>query len=78
MPLTILPNVHTDGVRRGDVGIRRPHGSTGIPHVEKEENWDRRKAKDGEEGQGEDVGQEHELENMGKEIFILRVAFPKK
>lgn len=76
MPLTILPNVHTDGVRWGDVGIRRPHGSTSIPHVEKEENWDGREAEDGEEGQGEDVGQEHELENTRKERGFF--AFTKK
>ena len=59
--LTVLPDVHADGVRRGDVGVRRPHGGTGIPHVEEEENGYRREAEDGEEGQSEDVGQEHEL-----------------
>lgn len=59
--LTVLPDVHTDGVRRGDVGVRRPHGSAGSPHVEEEENGDPREAENGEEGQSEDVGQEHEL-----------------
>lgn len=57
---TVLPDIHTDGVRRGDVSIGRFHGSTGIPHVKEEENRDRREAKDCEEGQEEDVGQEHE------------------
>ena len=60
--LTILPDVHTDGVGHGDVGFRRPHGRAGAPHVEEEEDGDRREAEDGEEGQEEDVGQEHELE----------------
>lgn len=59
--LTVLPNVHADGFRRGDVGIRGPHGSTGIPHVEEEENGYRREAEDGEKGKSEDVGQEDEL-----------------
>lgn len=66
MLLTVLPDVHTDGVRRGDVGIRRPHGSTGIPHVEEEENGDCCEAEDGEEDQSEDVGQEHELKREKK------------
>ena len=59
--LAVLPDVHADGVRQGDVGVWGPHGGAGIPHVEEEENGDRREAEDGEEGQGEDVGQEHEL-----------------
>lgn len=59
--LTVLPDIHTDGVRRGDVGVGRLHGSTGIPHVEEEQDRYRREAEDGEEGQSEDVGQEHEL-----------------
>jgi len=61
--LTVLPDIHTDGVRRCNVGVWRPHGSTGIPHVKKEENWDRREAEDGEEGQSKDVSQEHELKS---------------
>lgn len=60
--LTVLPDVHTDGLRRGDVSIRRLHGSAGTPHVKEKEHGDRRKAEDGEEGQKQDVGQEHELE----------------
>lgn len=73
--LTVLPDVHTDGVRRGDVGLRRPHGSAGVPHVEEEENGYRREAEDGKEGQSEDVGQEHELRRGEKtgEIYILSV-----
>lgn len=67
---TVLPDVHADGVRRRDVGVGRPHGGTGVPHVEEEENWDRSEAEDGEEGQEEDVGQEHELEK-GAEISFF-------
>lgn len=59
--LTVLPHIHTDGGRRRDVGVWRPHGSAGVPHVEEEENRDRREAEDGDEDQSEDVGQEHEL-----------------
>lgn len=66
--LTILPDIHTDGIRRGDVGVRRLHGSAGIPHVKEQEHGDRREAEDGKEGQSEDVGQEHEL---GRGIQIL-------
>lgn len=58
---TVLPDIHADGVRRGDVGVGRLHSCTSIPHVEEEENGDRREAEDGQEGQGQDVGQEHEL-----------------
>lgn len=60
--LTILPDIHADGVRRGNVGIRRLHGSAGVPHVEEEEDWNGSEAEDGDEGQDEDVGQEHELQ----------------
>lgn len=59
--LTVLPDVHADGVRRGDVGIRGPHGSAGVPHVEEKENGDRREAENGKEGQSQDIGQEYEL-----------------
>lgn len=65
-PPTVLPHVHTDGVGRGDVAVRRLHGSAGIPHVEEEEHRDRREAEDSEEGQSEDVGQEHELRREGR------------
>lgn len=58
---TVLPDVHADGVRRGDVGVGRPHRRAGVPHVEEEENGNRREAEDGQEGQEENVGQEHEL-----------------
>lgn len=64
--LTVLPDIHTDGVRRSDVSIGRFHGSTGIPHIKEEENRDRREAEDGKEGQEEDVGQEHELRRGDK------------
>lgn len=64
--LTVLPDVHTDGVRRGDVGIRGSHGSAGGPHVEEEEHGYRREAEDCDEGQSEDVGQEHELRERAK------------
>lgn len=58
---TVLPDVHADGVRGGDVGVGRPHGRAGVPHVEEEEHGDGREAEDGQEGQEEDVCQEHEL-----------------
>lgn len=58
---TVLPDVHADGVRGGDVGVRRPHSRASVPHVEEEENRNRREAKDGQEGQEKYVGQEHEL-----------------
>lgn len=64
--LTVLPDVHADGVGRGDVGVGGLHGGAGGPHVEEEEDWYRREAEDGEEGQEEDVGQEHELRRAGK------------
>lgn len=63
--LTVLPDVHADGVGRGDVGVGRPHGGAGSPHVKEEEHGYRREAEDGEEGQEEDVGQEHELQKIG-------------
>ena len=59
--LTILPDIHADGVGGGDVGQGGLHGGAGGPHVEKEEDGDRREAKDGEEDQRQDIGQEHEL-----------------
>lgn len=78
---TVLPDVHTDGVRRGDVGVRRPHASAGIPHVEEEEHGYRREAEDGEEGQSEDVGQEHELrrgqKTKNKKIIICLFFSPQ-
>lgn len=75
---TILPDVHTDGVGRGDVGVRGLHGGTSGPHVEEEEHGDRREAEDGEEGQHEDVGQEHELkekrgEKKGGQLILFTV-----
>ena len=63
---TVLPDVHTDGLRRGDVGFRRPHGRAGSPHVEEEENGNSRESENGEEGQEQDVGQEHELRRRNK------------
>lgn len=65
--LTVLPDIHTDGVRRRDVGVRRFHGSAGIRHVKEEENRNRCEAEDGDESQSEDVGQEHELNRERKE-----------
>lgn len=59
--LTVLPDIYADGVWRGDVGTGGPHGGAGAPHVEEQEDRYSREAEDGEEGQGEDVGQEHEL-----------------
>lgn len=38
MTLTVLPDVHTDGVGIGDVGHGGLHGSTGSPHVVEEED----------------------------------------
>lgn len=58
---TVLPDVHADGVRGGDVGVGRPHRRASVPHVEEEENGNRREAEDGQEGQEKNVCQEHEL-----------------
>lgn len=79
--LTVLPDIHTDGVRRGDVGVRGPHGGTGSPHVEEEENGYRREAEDGEKGQSEDVGQEHELrraQGRNERRCLVFLVFPPK
>lgn len=73
---TVLPDIHADGVRRGDVGVGRLHGCASIPHVEEEENGDRREAEDGQEGQGQDVGQEHELRRGIKDEMFNRNPKP--
>lgn len=65
--LTILPDIHTDGVNRRDVRVWRSHCGAGIPHVEEEENRDCREAEDGDESQSKDVGQEHELNRKRRE-----------
>ena len=61
---TVLPHIHTDVFRGGDVGHRRFHGVTGSPHVVEEKDWHRREAKDTQPGQTKDVSQEHKLETQ--------------
>lgn len=59
--LTILTNIHTDGVNVGEVGHRRPHGGTGRPHVVEEEDRHSGEAKHAEPGHAQDVREEHKL-----------------
>src|SRR4029434_3013842 len=56
---TVLPHIHTDVFRGGDVGHRRFHGVTGSPHVVEEKDWHRREAKDTQPGQSTDVRHTH-------------------
>lgn len=69
---TVLPDVHADAFRVCDVGVGVLQGGAGAPHVEEKVNGDRREAEDGEEGQEEDVGQEHELQKAkDREVSCL-------
>lgn len=58
--LTILANIHADGVRVGEVGGL--HGVAGGPHVVEEEDGHGREAEDAQPGHAQDVRQEHKLE----------------
>lgn len=59
--LTILTNIHTDGVNVGEVGHGRPHGGTGRPHVVEEEDRHGGEAKHAEPGHTQNVCEEHKL-----------------
>lgn len=59
--LTILTNIHTDGINVGEVGHGRPHGVTGRPHVVEEEDWHSGEAKHTEPGHTQNVCEEHKL-----------------
>lgn len=72
--LTVLPDVHADGLRRGDVGVGRLHGGASVPHVEEEQDGYRREAKDGQEGQSQDVGQEHELKKR-RDLSVFSLLY---
>lgn len=70
--LTVLPDVHADGVGEGDVGVRRPEAGAGVPHVKEDEDRDGREAEDGQERQRQDVGQNHELQRAGGEPEFMK------
>lgn len=69
-PLTILTNVHTDGVDVGHVGHGRLHGSTGGPHVVEEEDGHGREAEHAEPGHAQDVSEEHKLRSTDHQISM--------
>ena len=60
-PLTVLTNIHADGVDVGEVGHGRPQGSTGGPHVVEEEDGHRGEAEHAELGHAQDVREEDKL-----------------
>lgn len=64
--LTILTNVHADGVDVGEVGHGRLHGVAGRPHVVKEEDRYGRETKHTEPGHAQNVREEHKLR---KQVF---------
>lgn len=68
--LTILTDIHTDGVDVGNVSHGRPHGGTGRPHVVEEENWHSGEAEHAEPGHAQDVSEEHKLRNTNHWITM--------
>lgn len=60
-PLTVLTDIHADGVNVGEVGHGSPHGGTGGPHVVEEEDRHSGEAEHTEPGHTQDVCEEHKL-----------------
>jgi len=58
--LTVLTNIHTDGVDLGEIG-HGSYGGTGGPHVVEEEDWHSGEAKHTQPGNAQDVCEEHKL-----------------
>lgn len=64
--LTILANIHADGVNVCEVGHGGLHGSTGGPHVVEEEDGHSGEAEHAEPGHAQDVCEEHELRTQNR------------
>lgn len=68
--LTILANIHADGVDVGEVGRGRPHAGTGGPHVVEEEDRHGGEAEHAEPSYSQNVRKENELRTQRRTVSL--------